>query len=474
MVFTSNPFIFIFLPLFLFFYYVASDSKRSYVIVAGSYLFYAWWRPDFLFLFVIVTYWNYFFGIKIHKLKAQNKTLAFRLLTAGVIGNVMTLGYFKYANFGAEILTGTLEALGLHIGPFEQIILPLGISFYIFQAISYLVDIYRGHATPTKRFVDFAAFISLFPQLIAGPILRYKQLAEQLHSRTHSMALFSLGVSRFQLGFIKKVIIADSIAPLNQHYLSLNNPTVVESLLGSFSSFMQLYFDFSGYSDMAIGLGLMMGFRFAENFNQPLMLMSITDYWKRWHITLSEFLRDYVLLPLVKTRMMSIDAAAFFTMVLSGVWHGASFSFVFWGIYCGVIFYIETRYNLGTDHRTPYNFPRHMFNVLLVTISMPLFCTGDLGHSLHIYAGTFGLNGFGNVDSYIYATSKMTLAFLALSVGWVIIAGYLNRQFYTSQKETYFMKEVTGWKNLLLWVGFALAISKLSATAYSPFLYFQF
>ena len=255
MIFASNVFLFLFLPVFLLCYYLARDHWRSYVIVLGSYLFYAWWRPDFLLLFVAISYWNYWFGLRIKaRVDAGEKKIAFRLLTVGVIGNLATLGYFKYANFGADVLVAVLEPLGINTFTLEHIILPLGISFYVFQALSYIVDIYRRNAEPTHRFVDFAAYIALFPQLIAGPILRYSLIDKQLKNRTHSLELFSLGACRFMLGFIKKVLIADSLAPMNTLFISGGGDLqMADAWFGLFISALQLYFDFSGYSDMAIG-----------------------------------------------------------------------------------------------------------------------------------------------------------------------------------------------------------------------------
>ena len=474
MIFTSNIFLFLFLPLYLLVYFSSKTSWRSFVIVLGSYSFYAWWRPDFLLLFIGITYWNYLFGLKIHKLRDTNKKLAFRWLTVGVIGNLATLGYFKYTNFGAEVLAKALGQFGIDTFTLEHIILPLGISFYVFQALSYIVDIYRKDAEPTHRFVDFAAFISLFPQLIAGPILRYRLIEKQLRERTHSWELFSLGASRFMLGFTKKVLIADSIAPLNSYLMSTPDPSMLDVWIGCLASIVQLYFDFSGYSDMAIGLGMMMGFRFAENFNQPFLAMSLTEFWRRWHLTLSEFLRDYVYIPIINSGLVVGLLASFLTMLLSGLWHGASFSFILFGAYYGFFMVLEKVFGLTTNINSPYVFWRNMLAVAMVTMSMPLFITGDAGHSLEIYAGAFGFYGIGEISDLILGTSQMTLAFLVLGLIWIVVTSYINRRFYALKQEQYFMSHVSGLYAVLLWAGFLLAITKLSASSFSPFLYFQF
>ena len=474
MIFTSNIFVFLYLPLFLVLYYLVKPAWRSHVIVLGSYLFYAWWRPDFLFLFVGITYWNYVFGKKIFSLRDSDRKAAFRWLTLGVVGNLATLGYFKYANFGADVIGSAMAQFGLDPFVMENIILPLGISFYVFQALSYIVDIYRKDADPTDRFVDFAAFISLFPQLIAGPILRYEVIASQLRSRVHSFDLFSLGVCRFMLGFSKKVLIADSLAPISAYYLTISEPTMAEAWFGSAISILQLYFDFSGYSDMAIGLGMMMGFRFAENFNQPFLCMSMTEFWRRWHMTLSGFLRDYVFVPIIKTGWIGAGAASLLTMFLSGAWHGASFSFIFFGLYFGIIMYFERRYNWATNINSPYKLSRNLLAVAMVVMAMPLFSTGDLAKSIEIYGGAIGMNGIGNLDNYLYYTSATSFAFVFIAVGWIVVASVINRRFYDLKPETYFMSNVGGVQAALLWVAFGLSVTKLAASSFSPFLYFQF
>ena len=475
MVFTSNLFLFLFLPVFLLVYYVVKDNWRSHVIVLGSYAFYAWWRPDFLLLFVGISYWNYWFGLLIkRRLDADDKQGAFRLLTLGVIGDLATLGYFKYANFGVEVFNEILAPLGVNTFTLEHIILPLGISFYVFQAISYIVDIYRKDAEPTRRFVDFAAFIALFPQLIAGPILRYSLIDQQLKQRTHSMELFSLGACRFMLGFVKKVLIADSLAPMGTVILGDAEPQMLDAWFGMFICLVQLYFDFSGYSDMAIGLGMMMGFRFAENFNQPLLCQSMTEFWRRWHLTLADFLRDYIYMPLIRSKRMGADAALFCTMLLSGFWHGASFAYIVFGLYFAVLMLIERRMKWVTKVNGPYRFWRNVLAVALVVCVMPFFATGDIQHALNIITGMLGLRGLGSLDGYFLATSQMTVAFTAVALLWLALAGRINVRYYTGIKQGYWMQHVGGLSMVLLWAAFGLSLTRLAANSFSPFLYFQF
>ncbi|WP_339897219.1 MBOAT family O-acyltransferase [uncultured Gilvimarinus sp.] len=473
MIFTSNIFLFLYLPLYLACYYLARPQWRSAIIVAGSYLFYAWWRPDFLFLFVAVTYWNYFFGDLINKHRDSDKKKAFRILCLGVAGNLAALGYFKYANFGADVLGAAFESFGLNTFTLEHIILPLGISFYIFQAISYIVDIYRKEADKANNFIDFAAFVALFPQLIAGPILHYRDVDKQLKKRTHSWDLFSLGVCRFMLGFIKKVLIADSLAPISEQFLSNPDVQMADAWFGAAVSLIQLYFDFSGYSDMAIGLGMMMGFKFTENFNQPFLAKSLSEFWRRWHLTLANFLMHYVYRPLVRTVKLSPDAALFSTMILSGIWHGASVSFVFFGLSFAILMVLERRFNLVTSPTSPYNAIRNIITVIILLMIMPFFTTGNLHHSLTIYRGMLGLDGIGSLSAYVIGTSSMAMMFVVFSIIWLVVAGWINVRFART-KGSYVMQNVAGWQAVLLWLGFALAVSKLAANSFSPFLYFQF
>jgi len=474
MIFTSNIFVFLFLPLFLIAYYLTRPSWRSVTIVAGSYLFYAWWRPDFLLLFVAVTYWNYTIGNFIDRRRESDPKLALRMLTLGVIGNLAALGYFKYANFGVDVISAALAPLGINTFTLEYIILPLGISFYIFQAISYIVDVYRRDAETAKSFVDFAAFIALFPQLIAGPILHYRYVAEQLHNRDHSWALFSLGATRFMLGFTKKVLIADSLAPITEEMLGNPDPQFVDSWFGVTVALLQLYFDFSGYSDMAIGLGMMMGFRFSENFNHPFLSQSMTEFWQRWHMTLGDFIRNYIYKPLLKAGLSSSNAALAITMTLAGLWHGASFAFIGYGVYCAVIMLFERRYGLTTSVKSPFKLWRCLLLVSLIVLVMPMFRTGDLNHAWILYWGMFGLDGLGSLDYYLTSVSSLSMAFVVIAVLWLIISGITNLRFYAGKATGYLMENVSGAQALLLWVGFALAVTKLSATRFSPFLYFQF
>ena len=465
MVFSSNIFLFAFLPAFLAIYYLIPLKWRSVPILVGSFAFYAWWRIDFTFLFAGVIAWNYL----IYRLMRAKPSSERCWMQVGVGGNLAVLGLFKYFNFGVDSLNMALTASGLPEFEAIKIILPIGISFYIFQAISFLIDIYRKDAPDPDNIWDFAAFISLFPQLIAGPILRYKDVAGQFHSRVHSLDHFSEGAYRFMLGFAQKVLIADSVAPLVDQTFGLNSPTFLESWLGALAYTIQLYFDFMGYSSMAIGLGLMMGFRFIENFNHPYISRSITEFWRRWHISLSSWLKDYLYIPLGGNRHGTAKTYRnlLLTMLLGGAWHGANWTFVLWGAWHGVFLAIE---------RATGRTGGLILTMLAVILGWVMFRAETLTQAVAFYKGMLGLNGWSISEVLSWQMTGMSLTTLAL--GWIIV--YLHPvlfEFRTPKEGTPAMR-TTGYQKPLMAVSsivlFLLAVTKLSAASYSPFLYFQF
>ncbi|MCK7551374.1 MBOAT family O-acyltransferase [Marinobacter goseongensis] len=472
MVFSSNIFLFLFLPAFLGIYYLTPFRHRSLVILVGSYAFYAWWRVDFLLLFVAVTLWNYLMGLAIHR-AGVGTAKARRWVALGVGGDLATLAYFKYANFGIDSLNSLLVSAGSQPLELASIILPIGISFYVFQAISYVVDVYRGDTEPTRRFVDFAAFIALFPQLIAGPVLRYKDLADQFTYRTHTLDKFGEGAVRFMQGFIKKVFIADSIAPLADSAFALSDPSTADAWLGFLAYTAQLYFDFSGYSDMAIGLGLMMGFRFNENFNQPYVSQSITEFWRRWHISLSTWLRDYLYIPLGGNRNSTVQTYRnlLLTMLLGGLWHGANWTFLLWGAWHGLVLAVERALGVSGSP-SGFRLFRWALTFLIVMLGWVTFRASTLTEAFGFYGAMFSFDGAGLSDVYVQGMRDLNLAILVLAYGVIAMMGLKDRLARRGIGPL-----VSGWRSAaapLLVPVFALAVLKLSAESFSPFLYFQF
>ena len=330
MVFSSVTFLFLFLPVFLIIYYVLPLRFRSAWILLASWVFYGWWRLDFLLILVGSSVMAWFVGHRIDRSRQTSPGSAKTWRTIGVVVSLCVLGYFKYFNFGVDTLSAVLNRFGLGEIHAARVVLPVGISFFTFQIISYIVDVHRGTAPVARSFVDAAAYVSLFPQLVAGPIVRYSQVALQFRNREHSWDNFGEGSKRFIIGLARKVLIADAVAPLADAAFGLSHPGAVASWIGVLAYSIQIYFDFAAYSDMAIGMGRMLGFTFPENFRMPYTSASITEFWRRWHMTLSSWLRDYLYIPLGGNRRSPSRTIInlMVVMVLGGLWHGAAWSFL--------------------------------------------------------------------------------------------------------------------------------------------------
>lgn len=461
MVFSSNIFLFAFLPFFLACYYLTPWRAKSALILIFSYAFYAWWRPDFLGLLVGVTVISYGFALAIGA--ATDETRRHYLLTAGVTVNLLALGYFKYANFGIESLNVALAGAGMTPVEFTHVLLPIGLSFYIFHAISYLIDIYRREAPPARNLIDFAAFIALFPHLVAGPVLRYHLLAEQFRSRTHSLDRFSRGCVVFMVGFCKKVLIADTVAPLADAAFSAPFPTLADAWLGAVAYTIQLFFDFSGYTDMAIGLALMIGFVFPENFNDPYVSRSITEFWKRWHMSLSNWLREYLYVSLGGNRkgLVRTYVNLFLTMLLGGLWHGANWTFVLWGAWHGGILVLERYWEQRFGKPLLPGWLRVIKTMLLVIVGWVLFRAADISGAIRMFKGMLGLNGISFSAPVEWQVTPDRIGILILGIGLVYAMPWLRRT-------------QGSYARYLLVPLFLWAVATLSSQSFTPFLYFQF
>jgi alginate O-acetyltransferase complex protein AlgI len=465
MVFSSNLFLFLFLPLFLVCYYCTPTKFRSALILIFSYAFYAWWRPDFLLLLIAVSVGSYFFALLIDT--TQDEPKRYRLLFTAVALNLLTLGYFKYANFGIESLNTALLTLGISPLNFGKILLPIGLSFYIFHAISYLVDIYRREAPPARNIIDFAAFIALFPHLVAGPVLRYHLLAEQFVSRVHSIDHFARGCLIFMAGFCQKVLIADSVAPIADAVFSAANPSFLDAWLGTIAYTIQLFFDFSGYSSMAVGLALMIGFKFPENFNDPYISTSITEFWKRWHMSLSNWLREYLYIPLGGNRkgIRRTYFNLFMTMLLGGIWHGANWTFVVWGAWHGALLALE---KLMKDKLGEFPITNWTTRVLMIFNTMILVMTGwvffraeSLGDAYRMLMAMSGMSTWALSDEIVAQTSTDALIVLTIGVALVYTLPTIKRYIHSPIR-------------FLILPLFIWALTTLSSQSFTPFLYFQF
>ena len=352
MVFTSHIFIFYFLPAFLLLYFNFPYRWRNLLITVASYGFYGWWQPWFVVLMMFTTVMDFIWG---RVVAAPGATPLQRkgAVLACVATNLAFLGFFKYYMFSVESLNRLLGLVGSDALPILEVILPIGISFYTFHSLTYVIDVYRGHAKAARSFTDFSAFVALFPDLVAGPIIRYHTLADQLRYREHTVPRFASGVAIFILGFAKKVLLANPAGHVADAVFNAADPCAMDAWFGVLAYSYQIYFDFCGYSDMAVGLGRMLGFEYLKNFDAPYLAESITDLWRRWHISLSSVLRDYLYLPLGGNRkgLSRTYVNLAIVMLLGGLWHGAKWTFVLWGAYHGLLLAYERRRGKQSDYQ---------------------------------------------------------------------------------------------------------------------------
>ena len=470
MVFSSILFITRFLPLVLAIYFIVPKRIRNLVLFLSSILFYAWGEPVYILLMCFTITVDYVFGIIIDKqISVGKKNKAKVSLVAAVAINLLLLGYFKYANFTIDTIN-SLTGAGIAA---IKLALPIGISFYTFQSLSYVIDVYRGDTKVQKNILDFGTYVTLFPQLIAGPIVRYRTVAEEMQGRVESRADFARGISRFIFGLGKKVLLANNAGLL---WDSVNTLTASEMSVGSFwlgilAYTFQIYFDFSGYSDMAIGMGLMFGFHFDENFNYPYMAKSITEFWRRWHISLSTWFKEYVYIPLGGNRAGLVKQIRNIVIVwmLTGFWHGASWNFVAWGLYYGVILIFEKVFLLKIIEKMP-KVVRHLYTMFLVIIGWVLFSFDSFKKGAEFIAGMFGLGGYSVINKeFIYLLLNNLVLLIILAVASTDVPKRWIEKLAAKDKLVF---KVAGI--IMLEVILGICVAYLVASTYNPFLYFRF
>ncbi len=392
MLFSSIPFLYYFLPCVLLLYLVAPRKLKNSALLLSSLFFYGWGEPKYLILMLLSITQGYIFGRLVEKYRGQKRAKLF--LTLSVVFSFLMLGYCKYADF---FISSFNAVTGLSI-PLLKIALPIGISFYTFQIVSYVIDVYRGDVAAQRNYINLAAYISMFPQLIAGPIVRYADIAEQLENRTHSTAKTSLGVRRFIIGLSKKILLANVLGELVDVFKNADERSVLFYWLYAVAYTLHIYFDFSGYSDMAIGLGHVFGFDFLENFNYPFISRSITEFWRRWHMSLGSWFRDYLYIPLGGNRV-SRGRWIFNIAVVwaaTGLWHGAAWNFVAWGIFFAVLLVLEKLFLKKWLERAPAR--GHIYVMLLVIISFVLFDATSLRGAGETIGAMFGAGGLPAVS----------------------------------------------------------------------------
>ena len=387
MVFSSITFLFYFLPIVLALYYLVPNKFKNLILLISSFIFYFYGEPKYVLLMAFSIISTYICGILVDKYRGTKTAKLFLILE--IIISIGLLIYFKYADFIIKNINLWLsQKIDL-----INVLLPIGISFYTFQMISYVVDIYRGEVKVQKNILKLATYVSLFPQLIAGPIVRYSTIEKQLENREYSINKFSLGVRRFVIGLGKKVLIANVIGTLVNTFFISEDKSILFYWLYAIGVMLQIYFDFSGYSDMAIGLGKMFGFDFLENFNYPYIATSITDFWRRWHISLSSWFRDYVYIPLGGNRVSKIKwiRNIMVVWILTGLWHGAEWNFIIWGIYFGILLIIEKLFLLKKTEKIP-KFLKVIYTLFFVMISFIIFNGNEIIENIK------GLFGIGNIS----------------------------------------------------------------------------
>lgn len=464
MVFSSYAFLFVFLPAFLLVWLVVAGTRAAVPVLLGaSWAFYAWWRADFLLLLIAVTLLGWVGGLALERLAPGSRSRA-RVLALWIAAALAVLGWFKYAGFVTENLNVLLVVLSLQPLPAPSPVLPLGISFFTFHVVSYLVDVARHKVAAERSFLRFAAYMALFPHLIAGPIVRYAEIARSLDRPRASARGFARGTLLFVIGFAKKVLIANNLAPVADAGFALADPSFLEAWLAVLAYSFQLYFDFSGYSDMAIGLGRMIGARFPINFRAPYRSASITEFWRRWHVTLSRFLRDYVYVGLGGNRRgegrTRFNLVA--TMLLGGLWHGAAWTFVLWGLWHGLLLALERALGRRPVYASWPGPARILATFALVAVGWVLFRSSSLGEAATMLLAMV-TPGPGAMSFRLLPQPSAWLALTAaiLVTLWAPLPSFWMRH---GGAVTYAAALALFW----------LAVLELFGQEFNPFLYFQF
>lgn len=468
MVFSSIVFLFLFLPLVLFGYYILPKKIKSYFLLTASLLFYLWGETQFFFVIVLSILINYGFSLLISQKSLQKYKKS--ILIFSIIGNLSLLIYFKYSKF-------ILESFGIENTGFlniNEIYLPLGISFFTFQALSYVIDVYKGTNPVQKNPFKLGLYIAMFPQLIAGPIVRYHDIAKQIENRTHKLSLFISGVEKFIIGLGKKVLIANTVAESADYIFALPAETLSTShiWIAVLCYTIQIYFDFSGYSDMAIGLGRMFGFKLLENFNYPYISKSIREFWRRWHISLSNWLKDYLYIPLGGSRVSKprIYFNIFTVFLLCGLWHGAGWNFILWGCWYAVFLMLERLTNFENIKAKRWIPFKHLYTLAVVVLGWVLFRAESIDKAILYYKKMFTYTANEFYPMRIFLDNEIILAIVLGIIFSTPLISYLGRKM---KKEKHPIAASIITKATCVFI-LLLSIGSLATDAYNPFIYFRF
>ena len=459
MIFSSIIFIYYFLPILLIFYFLIPSKYKNLILLIFSLIFYFLGEPKYIIILLLSCIINYYLS----KLIVSNKNSKLYLIIA-IILNVSNLLIFKYTDFFISNVNNIFNIKILYL----YLVMPIGISFYTFQTLGYIIDVYNKKHKPAKKLTDFMTYVCLFPQLVAGPIVRYSDVEKELTKRTHSYQKFSEGIKRFIIGLSKKVLLANVLGEFSK---SLITETVVSSWLKPIAYTLQIYFDFSGYSDMAIGLGLIFGFKFLENFNYPLIASSITDFWRRWHISLSSWFKDYIYIPLGGNRVNKLKwiRNIFIVWFLTGFWHGASWNFIIWGLYFGIILVIEKLY-LGKQLEKT-KIIKYIYSILIIIISFLIFNSNSANEIFTSLKNMFFINNIEiiNQETIYYLKSYLIILIVSIISSTPLIKNIIQKLRTTKIKLIIDILEPITYITLLI-----LTTAFLIDESFNPFLYFRF
>ena len=468
MAFNNLYFLFIFLPISLLIYYICPKKFRTVPMVAFSLLFYAWGSVQYLFILAFSVLFNYIVGLQLSAYQASEREKAAKIcITIAVLVNLLLLGFFKYYGF---LINNINAVTGLKLR-YTQLSLPLGISFFTFTVLSYDFDVYRKKVAAQKNILKFATYVTFFPKLTSGPIVQYHDMEQQLDERKMAPAKFGAGINMMIIGLAKKVIIADNLSTTFNTIYALTNMSIGTAWIGIFAYFLQLYFDFSGYSDMAIGMAKLFGFNFDKNFNYPYSANSLGDFWNRWHISLAAWFKEYLYFPLGGSRCSKAKAIRNVMLVwlATGIWHGASWTYVLWGLYQGCFILLE-KYVIKDQLAALPHVAQHVLGITAVLFSWPLFFSTSFSGLVHYYGQMIGLGHLGIFDSaffYYFRTNIILLLIAVLGTGPLMQKLHSRLAYWKGGKFTYVS---VGFYVVLLFLSVAFVVS----STYSTFLYFQF
>ena len=463
MLFTSISFLYYFLPTIIILYFITPKKYRNYILLIFSIIFYMYGEPKYVILMLVEILVAYFGALLIDKYKSKE------IFLITIIIHIGLLCVFKYT----DLFIGTINSIFKTNISFLNIALPIGISFYTFQILSYVIDVYRGKVKVQKNILKLATYVSLFPQLIAGPIVRYETICDELDNRDETIEKFSLGVRRFIIGLAKKVLIANMLGELCTKFSLVDERSVLFYWIFAISYMLQVYFDFSAYSDMAIGLGKMFGFTFLENFNYPFISKSITEFWRRWHISLSSWFKDYVYIPLGGSRKGTLKLVRNILIVwfLTGIWHGAAYNFIIWGLFIGVFLVIEKLWLSKYISKLP-KVLRNIYVLFIIMISFILFNAGSINEAFFNIKGLFGLNKEVFINNYTiyYLKSYLIVLIIAIFGATPLFKNIIEKL----KKSKCLNKIINILEPIFLVILLLLVTAYLIDSSYNPFLYFRF